>query len=174
MKITLYNAPSIDGYIARRNEDSDWVSPVDTKYFEETIRNAGCMIVSRKTYEQFLGDIYPIKGVLNVVMTRNKALLKKSNEEEQVLYTDMSISDLMRYLEIKGFSEAILVGGGTLNAFFLKMGMIDEIILTIHPRILGQGISIFEGKDFDVELKLLDTKELDEGLVQVRYKVLKS
>ena len=51
--------------------------------------------------------------------------------------------------------------------------LIDEVIVSIHPVILGQGIKIFEGGDFDEKLERVEVEELDEGLVQVRYKVMK-
>lgn len=57
--------------------------------------------------------------------------------------------------------------------FYLLAGLIDEVFLSVHPLILGDGIKLFEGAETDIKLEFLDQKELGEGLVQLHYRVLK-
>ena len=163
-------AISIDGFIAKKNHDSDWVSEVDSEIFEAKIKKARCLIVGRKTFEQYKGELYPMAGVLNVVLTNNKSKLQ---ETKNIIITNKSPKDIVKYLEGKGFKEIIVIGGGNLNASFLKENLIDEIFLSIHPLILGDGIKLFENIEKFVELRLLEVKKLKEDLIQLHYKVKK-
>ena len=66
---------------------------------------------------------------------------------------------------------ALLGGGSFLNSLFLEHKLITEIILTIEPKIFGAGLSLFN-KDLDADLKLLETKNLNENTIMVRYQVI--
>lgn len=65
----------------------------------------------------------------------------------------------------------MLIGGGTTNAGFLEASLIDEIILSVHPMTLGQGIPLFKGNEVEQHFDLVDVNKLSEGLVQIRYAV---
>ena len=67
-------AISADGFIAKKDGNSDWVSPVDTLNFERAIKENRCIIVGRKTFEQYKEELYPIEGVTNIVVTQNNSL----------------------------------------------------------------------------------------------------
>lgn len=83
MKVTLYMAISIDGHIAKKDGDSDWVSEVDSKIFEKKIKEAGCIVVGRKTFDQYYGDLYPIEGVTNIVLTTDAT---RQDKNENVIF----------------------------------------------------------------------------------------
>jgi len=170
MTVQLYMATSIDGFVAKSNDDTNWVSNTDWDNFRSFIKEAGVIVMGRKTYE-VSGDDFPYENALNVVMTSNKTLLSK--QQERVLFTDKKPAEVVKLAKEKGFSKLLIIGGGKLNASFLKAGLIDEIILSVHPLVLGQGIKLFDGKETDVKLKPFSIKQLDEGLIQVRYKVVK-
>ncbi len=71
-----------------------------------------------------------------------------------------------------GYKSAILGGGTYINTEFLReTGLIDEIWLTIEPKIFGDSLGVFGG-DFDVDLKLLSVEKINEDSVMVKYKVL--
>jgi dihydrofolate reductase len=73
----------------------------------------------------------------------------------------------------QGFKQALLVGGGKIaNSFFLD-NLINEVWLTIEPRIFGTGKVLAEGRRLDVPLKLISTKKLNtKGTLLLKYKVL--
>ena len=169
MKVVLYMATTIDGFVAKKNGDSDWVSPSDTPIFEEKIKEAGCIVMGRRTYE-VSGSDFPYKGALNIVMTSNGNL--KSNDPN-VLFLNKHPKDVIEVVKKKGFQTLLIIGGGNLNGSFLKEGLIDEIYIDIHPLVLGSGIKLFEKCEVDVKLKLLDIKPLKNDLILLRYKVLK-
>ena len=169
MKVILYMATSLDGFIAKLDGDSDWVSEVDSVEFEKQIISAGCLIVGRNTFDQYYGDIYPVQKILNVVMTHNSKLKAK---DKNVLYSIKSPRKTVEMLKSKGFKKVILIGGGTTNSSYLKDNLIDEIYLSIHPLLLGTGIPIFRNAPNVLKkLSLIEVKKLKEGLVQLHYKV---
>jgi len=170
MKLTIYNAISIDGFIAKEGRDSDWVSEVDVPYFEKAIKNAGCIIMGRKTFKQYEGELYPFEGVRNIVITRNPEEIGKY---PNVMATQNSPKQIRDMLENLGHKAAIIAGGGETNASFLQARVVDEIILSVHPIIIGKGIKLFELEDsiFGVELEKISVKELTEGLIQITYRV---
>lgn len=170
MKVTLYNAVSIDGFIAKADGDSDWISEVDEKPFEQEISKAGCIVVGRKTYEQYLGEPYPISGVTNIVITNDEA---KLGESDNVIFTNSSPAEVLEIAKSKGHESVLLLGGGETNSSFLKAGLIDFVMFSIHPLMFGRGISPFGSDNVDVDLELIDSKELGEGVVQNIYKVAK-
>ena len=170
MKVTLYMAISADGFIAKKDGDSDWVSPVDTANFEKAIKEHGCIIVGRKTFDQYQGDIYPIDGVTNIVVTSDKAL---KSDKPNVYFVAGSVKEIIESIKQKGHDKALLIGGGTTNASFLNANAIDDMILSVHPLILGNGIKLFESEEVDIKLELVSETKLEEGLIQERYKLLK-
>lgn len=163
-------AISADGFIAKKNGDSDWVSPVDTANFEKAIKEHGCIIVGRKTFDQYQGDIYPIDGVTNIVVTSDKSL---KSDNPNVHFVTGSVEEVIGAVKQKGHDKALLIGGGTTNASFLNASAIDEMILSVHPLILGKGIRLFESEEVDVKLRLISEVKLEEGLIQEKYKLLK-
>lgn len=167
MKVILYNAISIDGFIARPDGDSDWVSAADMPYFKKEMARAGCILVGRKTYQQFEGELYPVPGVLNVVVTHNKKLL---SAEDNVLFTTESPKQILSLLEDRGFNSVVLVGGGTLNATFLEQGLVDEIMIDVHPIVLGSGISLFQHAETLQQFERISVTEIEEGLTLIHYK----
>lgn len=169
MKVTLYMAISADGFIATKDGNSDWVSEKDSQNFENKIKEKGCIVVGHRTFDQYQGDIFPVKDALNIVLTLTN---KNQRAAENVIYTNSPVQAL-QVASDKGLKEILLVGGGTTNGNFFKDNLIDEIFLTVHPLFLGSGIKLFEGAEKKLDIVFLDQTELGEGLVQLHYKVLK-
>ena len=71
------------------------------------------------------------------------------------------------------FPSIWFVGGGTLSAECLRLGLADEVRYSILPILIGDGISFFEGLDKDVALHLLEVKAYDSGIVSLRHEVRK-
>ncbi|MFS8159087.1 MAG: dihydrofolate reductase family protein [Candidatus Roizmanbacteria bacterium] len=168
MKVTLYMAISADGFIATKDGDSDWVSEMDTQNFEKAMSNRGCVIMGRTTFEQYLGDLYPVKGITNIVLSSEN---KKYDSEN--VFPASSPQEAVDLAKKEGHDEALLIGGGKTSRAFLDAGLIDEMILVIHPLLLGDGMQIFSGEKEIKNLERINSEELDEGLIKVYYKVLK-
>jgi dihydrofolate reductase len=170
MKISLYNAVSIDGFIAGENDNTSWVSDKDWEIFEKLVKEKKAVVMGKRTYE-VSGEDFPYPCELNIVMTSDEKLLKNDNGNDSILFTNKPLKQLIKEVEAKGFKELLIIGGGRLNASFLKENLIDEIIIDIHPIILGQGIKLFEGEDVNQILQLREIEQLQGGLLLVKYNI---
>ena len=167
MQVALYMATSIDGFIAKTDGDSDWVSPVDSKIFEQKMAEAGCIVVGRRTFDQFYNDLYPVNGVTNIVMTSDTS---RTDDHSNVVFVN-SAKNALYVANQKGHDKVMLIGGGNINGAFFSAGLVNEIFLSVHPLALGSGIKVFENFETLVNLELLAVTQLDQGLVQLHYKV---
>ena len=74
---------------------------------------------------------------------------------------------------LKDYPEVIVGGGGHLNSTFLQAKLVDEIFLDVEPKIIGDGIRLFEELPSDISLVLLGTKAVSPNVMQLHYKVSK-
>lgn len=169
MKVVLYNAVSLDGFIATLSGDSDWA--LDDEAFETFVSKVGCILIGRKTYEQYRGEIYPLNGVVNFVYSHHPENLELETTKE-LQFLGGSPEEILVKIENEGFESVMLGGGGEINASFAAAGLIDEMILDIHPLILGVGIKLLGSWEGQLNLRLLKSKPLNDGIVQNHYTIL--
>lgn len=159
-----------DGKIAKNASHlADWTSKEDKKLFVSLTKEAGVFIIGKKTYDT-IGR--PLPGRLNVVVTRDPSGLE--NIADSLEYTNKSPREIIADLATRGFEKCILAGGATVNGMFLREGLIDEMIVTIEPRVFGTGIDLFAGADVDQPLQLLSVEKINEQTVKLHYQVLRS
>jgi len=164
-------AMTANGFIAKEDSDTSFVSDFEWDSFEKMSKMAGNYIMGRKTFEVSLADgAFPYPDRLNIVMTSQKIENKWGNK---VIFTDISPKEVLEVLAKKGFKTAFIGGGGELNASFMKESLVDEIYLDIEPVIFGKGIKLFAESDLETRLELLETKMLSKNLIQLHYKVIK-
>lgn len=162
---------TINGYIAKADGDSQFTSEEDLKSFFDHSKNAGNIIMGKNTFiEASKQGYFPFPEALNVVLTHEKLDNKWGRN---VLFTDKSPKDVLAFLKEKGFDTAFIAGGGKVNSSFIKEKLIDEIYIDVEPVVFGRGIPIFAESDFEFELKLLETKKLNENTIQLHYQVIK-
>lgn len=158
-------AMTMDGKIAKTSDHfPDWTSKEDKKHFAKISKDAGVVMMGEKTFKTFPS---PLPNRLNVVFTLEKNL----SEIEGVKWVTGDPEKVIGELDSEGYKSAILGGGAYLNGLFLKKRLIDEIIVTIEPKIFGDGLSLFFG-DFDVNLKFLGMEKLNGDSIVLRYKVI--
>jgi len=167
MKLTMLMAMTLDGKIGKNPDHfPDWTGKADKKLFVELTRKAGVVIMGSKTFDT-IG--IPLPGRKNIILTRDKS---RKSEWDNLLFTDASPKEIVANLEKEGFSEAILAGGARINSLFAEENLIDEIIVTISPKIFGTGMSLFSS-ELSLELELKEMKQSDRNLVFPKYNVLK-
>ena len=170
MKVTLVMATTVNGFVAGPGDDTEWVKDFDLFY--KTVADWGVCVMGKRTYNECVKyDVFPYKGALNIVMTHDKTLLNK--KEQQVIYTDASPKQIIEMAKEKGFDKLLVIGGGHVNGSFLKEGLIDEIILDVHPMIMANGIKLFESEFPNVNLKLVSFKQINHEVLQVKYTILR-
>lgn len=162
MKVILYNAVSLDGFIATESGGTDWVD--DIEEWEAAIRGVGCMIVGRKTHE----EVGVIKSVKSFIYT-NRA--EKFTSTGQEIFISGSPDVVLMSIQIAGFEEVILAGGAETNASFAQTGFIDEMILDVHPLLLGKGKKLLGEYSQSLNLELISSGTNPKGFVQNHYKV---
>lgn len=167
MKVTLLMAITLDGKIGKTPDHfPDWTGKEDKKIFAELSRKAGVVIMGSKTYDT-IG--FPLVNRKNVVITRDKT---RVSQWENLIFTDESPQTILNELEKQGYSEVILAGGALVNSLFAEAGLIDEIIVTISPKIFGHGLSLFT-PEISLELTLQEVKRIGAELVYLTYRIVR-
>jgi len=163
-------AISANGYIAKEDNSTSWISKDDWESFNKISKEIGCIAIGRKTYEAMKDEKSFLKGPTYFVLTSKNILSSNSNV---IIFTGGPKS-LLAKIEDMGFNSVCVAGGGKLNTAFIEKSLVNEIYLDIEPIILGRGINLFFPLNFEVNLKLMDFKKLNESTIQVHYSVLQN
>jgi dihydrofolate reductase len=168
MKVTMYPAITLDGFIADPNgECYSWISEEDEANYEQAVKEAGCLLIGRKTYEQYK-DEYPLKsGATTFVFTHGQ----DEEDQDKIKFVTGTPEEVLRQIADTGFNEVVIGGGGEVNGAFAEAGLIDEIIISIYNVTIGEGIPLFGSHKPKLKLKLLATSNELEGIVKNHYEV---
>ncbi len=165
MKLTLMMAVTADGMIARNHSHfPDWTCSADKRMFKQLTQSAGVVIFGSRTYDT-IGK--PLPGRLNVILTRHP---ERYRPEKDLLFFSDTPEALLELLAEKGYTEAILAGGAIINTLFIKPALVDELLLTISPKLFGQGMTLFS-ESLDLDLKLIDFRQIEKDTLILRYGV---
>lgn len=167
MKIIMLMAVTADGKIARNSmELVDWTGTADKKYFVSVTKTSGVMIMGSKTFDT-IGKALPERK--SIVLTRDPG---RTSRDENLVFTDQSPEQIVEDLEAQGFDSGVLIGGSVVNTLFMEKNLVDEIHVTIVPKIFGTGLSLF-ATSLDAELELLGNEPIEKGHVLLKYKVIR-
>ena len=157
-----------NGFIAKTDDDTSWISAEEWNSYSSITRNAGNLIVGHRTYDILTKqpEFSELKDVKLVVVSTKEIKLLADNH----LVAGSPKEALKSFENAK---EVIVAGGGNLNASFLAEDLVDEIYLDIEPIIFGNGIPLFQEKDFENRLIFLGMKNITQNEVQLHYQVLK-
>ncbi|TGE33411.1 dihydrofolate reductase family protein [Desulfosporosinus sp. Sb-LF] len=170
-KVMLYIAMSLDGYIARENNDISWLDivedPGEDYGYGKFVQDIDTVIMGRKTYEKVIsfGIKFPYKGKKCYVISRTK-----TGYEESVEYYSESLEDLIADLKNKEGKDIFIDGGSEIVNELLKSNLIDEFAISIVPNFLGSGIRLFKEGILGQRIELISSKEFKTGLVQLWYR----
>lgn len=170
--VILYIAASLDGFIARRDDDISWLTAyngADEDYgYAEFYARVGAVILGARTYREVLGfGAWPYPGKTTYVVT-TQPLQNPPDANIHAFAGDMA--DLVAQIRQMTDQDIWLVGGGRLTTAFVNQHLIDETIITIVPLILGEGIPLFQGIEVEEKLLLTGSQVYANGLVQLRYR----
>ena len=176
MKIILVTVMSLDGKTTKEKtkNSSEWASIEDQKHFDALKSSNNLIVMGRRTFEASKSDIKPEKGILRVVLTSNPQKYKKLAIRGQLEFSKESPKALVKRLKKKRFKQMLLVGGANVNGLFFKAGLVNEIQLTVEPKIFGSGNNLLKGVSVNVKLHLDSIKGLNKsGTILLKYKVVK-
>lgn len=167
-------ATTINGYIAKEDDDASWVTATEWSSFSGTIKANGNMVIGRRTYEIMLKNDEFNRAGLNeiktVVLTNNTSLKIHNPKFISVATSPREAVDILCKQD---FETIMVCGGGKLNSSFMKEGLIDEIYLDVEPIVFGRGIQLFLPEEFEFKLQLLEVNKLSDNTIQLHYKVKK-
>ncbi len=162
-KVILYTAISIDGYIAGPQGEIDWLYSDDDYGYFDFYAGIDTLLMGRTTYD-FVAQMspYPHTDRMNYVFTRTLT----SAPADHLRFVAGDPVEFTRQLKEQEGAPIWLVGGGQINAILFEAGLVDEIILSIHPVVLGKGIHLFTGPVAQTGFHTLSAKTFPSGLVQ--------
>lgn len=172
MKIICVMVSSLNGFTTYGNDPNiyTWTSQEDKDHFFSLIEQATCIIMGKKTYERAKGMMKHKEGRLRVVLTSSPEQYYQETIPGQLEFTRDAPSQLVKKIEERGFTEALLVGGSTTNAAFLKENLIDQLVFTIEPVIFGTGNPLFAKSSVKKNLTFLSSEKLNNrGTLLVTY-----
>lgn len=175
MKVIMIMLSSVDGKITKGNDQNiyTWTSSEDQKYFFSEIKKNNLIVMGRKTYEASKPVIKLEKGKLRIVLTHNPKKYFKQSVMGQLEFSDETPKELVKRLSTLGYKKILLVGGGNINGLFLKQNLVNELYLTVEPKIFGLGKSIIEGQLLNKSLQLINVKKLNKiGTLLLKYKII--
>ncbi len=172
-KISLFIAISLDGYIAKPNNDLSFLKIVEKEgedYGYAKFTSAiDTLIVGRKTYDYVLKEIgssHYDNGERDIyVITRTP----KPNRG-RVTFNTGDIAELVKKLKSENGKDIYCDGGAEVINELLKLDLIDEYIISIIPILLGNGTRLFKDGRPEQLLELISSKSFDTGLMQLHYK----
>lgn len=176
-------APSLDGFIARKDGGVDWMETADEfeggetltpEFVEAFLKTIDCYVMGSRTYETAVG--FEARGLgwaygdkPTFVLT-HRELPRIRNAVE---FYSGDLTELVNGRLRPAFRSIWFVGGGKVSAECLRLGLADEVRYSILPVLIGAGIPFFDKLDREIALHLVEVKAYKSGMVTLRYKVRK-
>ncbi|KAB5486094.1 dihydrofolate reductase family protein [Flagellimonas hadalis] len=172
-KISLFIATSLDGYIAKPNDDLGFLKLVEKEGedygYTEFTDTVDTIIIGRRTYDYVIGEIgigHYDNGQRDVyVITRTE----RPQNGRTIFYTG-NLAELVKELKSKEGKTIYCDGGAEIINELLKLDLIDEFIISIIPVLLGSGTRLFDDGRPEQILEFVEVKTFVTGLTQLHYK----
>lgn len=162
---------SLDGYIAKKDDNIDFLSIVETPNedygYADFLQNIDTVIWGRKTFDKVLsfGNGVPHKGKQVFVISATR-----KGKHEHAEYAD-NVTDLVKALKQQTGKDIYCDGGAEIVYELLNHRLIDRIIVSIIPHLLGDGIRLFKDNSIEQMVKFKRSISYPSGLVQLWYDV---
>lgn len=170
----VFIATSIDGYIATMDNQLDWLNMIpnpndDDMGYISMISSIDAIVMGRKTFETVANFGGPWPYEKRVFVLSNTLTNLSTEWDDKVEILSGSLQDVIRHLNGRGYDHLYIDGGQTVSSF-LEADLIDELILTTIPIILGKGIPLFNPIDKMLRFSLIQTSIFLEQIVQRHYR----
>lgn len=171
--VTLHMVSSIDGIIAKRDNDVSWLDSSGDVYEDGVSDDSDddvaidCFVLGSRTYEHALELGWPYGDTPTVVTTtRTLPSTRKSVE-----FYSGDLKSLVHEMLAPRFANIWLVGGAMLCQRFLNLGLVDEIRLSIVPVLLGDGLRLFNHSSGELRWQLKNAVAYKTGVVELLYRL---
>lgn len=170
-KLYIFIAMSLDGYIAAPDGDISFLPPIEMDKedygYKDFIENIDTVVLGRKTYDKILS-----MGVENPYGDRQMYILTHSPKEDtgKLHYYSGSLKELILHHKSQKGKHIYCDGGADTIHQLLADDLIDEMIISIIPILLGEGIALFKGGMPALKLALVKVSSYENGLVKLHYR----
>jgi dihydrofolate reductase len=176
MHVTLIAAQSLDGFITRHDETTPaFTSEADRVYFARALREFDCSVLGGVTYRAqrdfFLQHLTPTRR--RVVLTRDPDRHAADARDGCLEFTSSPPTAVLARLGTAGHRRCALLGGAQIHSLFFAAGLVDELWLTLEPRLFAGGTPLLAQRT-DIALQLLGAERLpDSHSLLVKYHVVR-
>ena len=173
MKVSVFIGISVDGFMARAGGELDFL-PEDAEPhgYLEFMASVDALVIGRNTFEIVLAFPEWPYGKKRVVVLSSKPLDFSGVRGGVVEQMSGAPAEIVAKLAASGVQHVYLDGGVTIQGF-LREGLVDRMIITRVPVLIGQGIPLFGALRHDVRLRQVATQAYASGLVQTEYEVVR-
>lgn len=175
MKVSVYIAASVDGFVAREDGSTDWLSVDDAGDGEDYgykafIASVDALLMGRNTFEKVMGfGAWPYDDTPVFVLS-SRPLEFPDALSGKVTTLSASPREVVKQLAGWGVKH-LYIDGGQMIQGFLREGLVQRLIVTRVPVLLGAGSPLFGPLSRDVKLRYVGTRAFNSGLVQTEYEV---
>ncbi|MEX2253629.1 MAG: dihydrofolate reductase family protein [Thermoleophilaceae bacterium] len=190
-RVQYYCASSLDGFIAESDDTLAWLTGYQGSYdgadaeaspmqdggsYERFYDGVGALVMGSATYRFLLdhqagGGSWPYAGKPTWVLT-SRDLPEPEGEDADVRIGPAKVEDIHdETLAAAGERDVWLVGGGNVASQYADAGLLDELLLTIVPVVLGQGKPLFDRRLPAGAMQLTGTSVFGNGMVELRYEI---
>ena len=179
-----YCATLLDGYIAEADDTLDWLTKYEGSFegddaepikgsYERFYEGVGALVMGSATYEFVLRELgeWPYKGKPTWVLT-SRDLPGPEGDGVDVRIGSAKVVDIYdEMIGAAGDRDLWVVGGGNVASQFADEGLLDEVLLTVVPVVLGGGKPLFDRRVPGGPIQLTGTRRFDSGMVELRYEI---
>ena len=172
LKASVFIGTSVDGFIARANGELDFLPPGggEPHGYAEFMETVDALVIGRKTFETVLAFAAWPYGEKPVFVLSTQPLAP-APAGSAVEHMSGEPSEIAAQLEARGIGHVYVDGGITIQRF-LRAGLIQRLIITRVPVLIGDGIPLFGTLPGDIRLRHIMTRHYPSGLVQTEYEVV--
>lgn len=181
-RLVLKMSMTLDGYVGGPEGEGDWIMrtghPDGKAWVGQTIREAGAHLVGRRTYTDWVGfwptSTDPLAAAMNSIP---KIVFSRSAdpdlpaapgwEDPRVLGADLTAD--IEGLKAEPGKDLLVQGGASFARSLVRLGLIDEYRLVVHPVVLGSGLPLFDGAE-PFDLDLIDAVRFPSGTQALTYR----
>lgn len=177
-------AASLDGFIAEADDSLEWLQEYEGSFtgagaepiegaYQRFYAGVGAVVMGSATYEFVLAEVseWPYKGKPTWILT-SRDLPEPEGEDVDVRIVKAEVTELVdEMLAAAGERHLWVVGGGNVASQFADAGLLDDVLVTVVPIVLGEGKPVFDRRVSSCPLELMGTRAFDNGMVELRYEM---
>jgi dihydrofolate reductase len=171
MTVSVFVGTSVDGFIARANGELDWLPEGggEPHGYNEFFASVDALVIGRKTFETVLAfDPWPYGDKRVVVLSSGPVDLSAARGVVEQMAGDPA--NIVARLAASGAHHLYVDGGITIQRF-LRAGLVQRLVITRVPVLIGDGVPLFGSLPKDVRLTHVATRDFPSGLVQSEYRI---